>query len=80
MSPQDEQHEALLQRYELVSKLLTAESVENEKLDEFRTLFEGDFTDFANQESSLAAEAAAVNKLRIVASRRCVPVCLKISV
>ena len=69
MNPQDEQHEALLQKYDLVSKLLTAEPVENEKLKEFRTLFKGDFMAFANGESSLAEEASALDKLRIVESR-----------
>ncbi|MDE2809495.1 MAG: ankyrin repeat domain-containing protein, partial [Gemmatimonadota bacterium] len=69
MNPQDERHEALLQKYDLVSKLLTAEPVENEKLKEFRTLFKGDFMAFANGESSLAEEASALDKLRIVESR-----------
>ena len=69
MNPQDERHEALLQKYDLVSKLLTAEPVENEKLKEFRSLFKGDFMAFANGESSLAEEASALDKLRIVESR-----------
>ena len=69
MNSEDEKYAALSQKYDLVSNLLTAEPVENEKLEEFRKLFKGDFMAFANKESSLAEEATALDKLRIVESR-----------
>ena len=69
MNSEDEKYAALSQKYDLVSNLLTAEPVENEKLEEFRKLFKEDFMAFANKESSLAEGPTALDKLRIVESR-----------
>ena len=52
------------ERYDLVSRILSVESEGNESLQEFSRLFHKDFIDFANKESSLAEEAAAVLKLQ----------------
>ena len=58
------EHENLSQKYGLVSNLLKAKRGENEKFENFKNLFEKDFMDFANKESSLAEEASAVQKLQ----------------
>ena len=54
----------LASKYELVSNLLTPQSCENEEFEKFKKLFEADFMNFANEESSLAAEAFAVQRLQ----------------
>ena len=57
------------QKYKLVSDLLTPKSSENEAFVKFKKLFDGPFMDFANEESSLADEAAAVQKLQSLEKR-----------
>ena len=64
-----ERHDSLDQKYELVSKLLNAKRSENEAFERFKELFEGRFMAFANEESSLAEEAAAVEKLQSLEKR-----------
>ena len=64
-----EKHVDLDQKYTLVSNLLTAKSSENKVFEEFKKLFEGEFMDFANKESSLAEEASVVQKLQRVEKR-----------
>ena len=63
------EHGDLVQKYKLVSDLLTAKSSENEAFEKFKELFEGEFMDFANKESSLADEAAAVQRLQTLEKR-----------
>ena len=57
------------QKYKLVSDLLTPKSSENEAFVKFKKLFDEEFMDFANEESSLADEAAAVQKLQSLEKR-----------
>ena len=64
-----EKHDSLDQKYELVSNLLNAKRSENEAFERFKELFEGRFMAFANEESSLAEEAAAVEKLQSLEKR-----------
>ena len=64
-----ERHDSLDQKYELVSNLLSAKRSENEAFERFKELFEGRFMAFANEESSLAEEAAAVEKLQSLEKR-----------
>ena len=64
-----DEHSGLSQKYKLVSDLLTAKSSENEALEKFKELFKGEFMDFANKESSLADEAAAVQRLQTLKKR-----------
>lgn len=60
---------ALQQKYDLVSALLTAQSSENEAFEQFKKVFNEDFMAFANKESSLADEAAAVRRLQTLEKR-----------
>ena len=64
-----EKHDSLDQKYKLVSNLLSAKRSENEAFKKFKELFEGRFMAFANEESSLAEEAAAVEKLQSLEKR-----------
>ena len=57
------------QRYKLISDLLTPKSSENEAFEKFKKLFDGPFMAFANEESSLAEEAAAVQRLQSLEKR-----------
>ena len=57
------------QKYKLVSDLLTPKSSENEAFVKFKKLFDKEFMDFANEESSLADEADAVQKLQSLEKR-----------
>ena len=63
------EHGDLVQKYKLISDLLTAKSSENEAFEKFKELFDGEFMDFANKESSLADEAAAVQRLQTLEKR-----------
>ena len=57
------------QKYDLVSRLLAAKPSENEAFEKFKKVFDEDFMAFANKESSLADEAAAVQKLQALEKR-----------
>ena len=59
------QNDTLVQ-YELISKLLAAKPDENEKFEAFKRLVEDDFKRFADEESSLAEEASALQQLQRV--------------
>ena len=61
--------EAVQQKYDLVSTLLAAKSSENEAFEQFKKVFNEDFMAFANKESSLADEAAAVQRLQALEKR-----------
>ena len=58
------EHDTISQKYKLVSDLLDVKPGENEKFEKFKKLFQKDFMDFANKESSLAEEAFAVQRLQ----------------
>ena len=60
---------AVQQKYDLVSTLLAAKSSENEAFEQFKKVFNEDFMAFANKESSLADEAAAVQRLQALEKR-----------
>ena len=60
---------AVQQKYDLVSTLLAAKSSENEAFEQFKKVFNEDFMAFANRESSLADEAAAVQRLQALEKR-----------
>ena len=57
------------QKYDLVSRLLAAKPSENEAFEKFKKVFDEDFMAFANKESSLADEAAAVQQLQALEKR-----------
>ena len=63
------EHEELQKKYKLVSDLLTAKPNEHVEFKKFENLLNGEFREFADAESSLAEEAAAVQRLERLAER-----------
>jgi len=63
------EYEELHKKYKLVSDLLTAKPNEHVEFKKFETLLNGEFRKFADAESSLAEEAAAVQRLERLAER-----------
>ncbi len=63
------EYEDLQKKYKLVSDLLTAKSNEHVEFKKFEDLLNGEFREFADAESSLAEEAAAVQRLERLANR-----------
>jgi chromosome segregation ATPase len=59
-------HQIITTQYDLVSRILAAKSSDNEAMEKFKNLFNNDFMNFANEESSLAEEAKAVLILQSV--------------
>jgi len=53
-------------RFSIISQILSTIPSYNPAMDSFRKVFEEDFMDFANDESSLANEAEAILKLQLV--------------
>ncbi|MGE4519551.1 MAG: dynamin family protein [Desulfobacteraceae bacterium] len=56
-------------KYNLISEILSASSVFNEKFHKFRALLRNEFLEFANKESSLAEEAQAILMMQAVEKR-----------
>ena len=63
------EYEELQKKYKLVSDLLTAKPNEHVEFKKFENLLNGEFREFADAESSLAEEAAAVQRLERLAER-----------
>lgn len=54
------EHSVLVQKYDFFETVFSVETLKNSAMENFSNLFQKDFINFANQESSLAAEAEAV--------------------
>ena len=63
------EYEELQKKYKLVSDLLTAKPNEHVEFKKFENLLNEEFREFADAESSLAEEAAAVQRLERLAER-----------
>ena len=63
------EHEELKEKYKLVSDLLTAKPNKHVEFEKFERLLNEEFRAFADAESSLAEEAAAVQRLEKLAER-----------
>ena len=67
----ERQHRETSIRFQLVSELLDARPIDNDGLADFRKLLENDYMDFAESESSLAAEAKALLMLQMIERELC---------
>lgn len=66
LSRLQDDHEQVKGRFELLSALLAATPTDNRGLQQFRRLFQEDFMDFANEESSLANEAEMLLRMQAI--------------
>ena len=61
-------HNEVTTKYDLVGSILGVKSINNAAMQDFNSLVEHDFLEFANQESSLAEEAKAILMLQNIQS------------
>ena len=57
-------YDGLNEKFLLLNKILKAKKIENEKFEEYKKLFETEFMDFANEDSTLENEAEVILKFK----------------